>query len=72
MTVFSGKTLEGAEVLELRGAYIGQDADGGLCHLTKLAHFAGVVAPKFKHGVFVPFFQATERKGQAKRVFASF
>src|SRR5260370_2587108 len=37
-------------------------------NLAKLSHFAGVIAAQFKAGVFVAFFQAAKRKGQAKRV----
>ena len=68
LAVFFGQVSEGAEVLKLSGADVGQDADGGPGDLAELAYFAGVIAGQFKHGVFVPLFQASERERQAERV----
>jgi len=68
LTVFCGKALKGAEVLQLCGTNVSEDADGWLRDLAELANFAGVVAGQFKHGVFVAFFQASEREGQTERV----
>src|SRR6185437_7367114 len=63
-----GKPRNGAEILEMRCANIGDDADAWACKRAELADFAWVIGAHLQHGITMRWLQATEGERQPEGI----
>src|SRR5579872_1839895 len=60
--------FQGAKILQLGGTDVGENTDSGANDAAQIAHFAGMVATEFHHGVFVTLLQTSQRERYTQQI----